>query len=301
MTAKLTKTDLQGVEFTPKGKPRGCGSFLDLASCIGIETAKFSKVSFLQDYLADAFDYAHQMNIPERKRWPNFLERTIQNIKALRVLYPDKQPPKQLIKVVGVITTELIKYLKKHPKAMYQIKPRQFEELVAEILASYGWDVQMTPAIKDGGYDIFAVSKDLGTELKTSWIIECKKYAPENKVGVDIVRALYAIKIDLRVANALLATTSYFTKGVKEFKASHYDIELKDYHNILEWINQYRPNPDGKLYIKNNRLVVTAAELLSSVQCGWQVESRHCLPPPWRASFSAICRRILCNLDYERR
>jgi len=139
---------------------------------------------------------------------------------------------------------------------MYQIRPRQFEELIAEILASYKWEVQLTPAIKDGGYDIFAISKDISSGVKTSWIIECKKYAPENKVGVDIVRALYGVKSDLKIANALLATTSYFTKGVKEFKESRYDIELKDYHDIIEWINQYRPNPNGRLYIKDKKLIV---------------------------------------------
>lgn len=172
------------------------------------------------------------------------------------LLRTEKALPKQLIKVVGVVTIELINYLKKHPKALYKIKPRQFEELIAEILASYGWQIQLTPPVKDGGYDIFAISKEILSGVKTSWIIECKKYSPENKVSIDIVRALYGIKSNLRIANALIATTSYFTKGANDFKASRYDIELKDYESILEWINQYHPNPNGKLYIKNNQLII---------------------------------------------
>ena len=31
---------------------------------------------------------------------------------------------------------------------------------------------------------------------------------------------------------------------------------LECYGDILEWINEYRPNPDGRLYIKDNRLIV---------------------------------------------
>jgi RNA polymerase sigma factor for flagellar operon FliA len=174
-----------------------------------------------------------------------------------QLLLTEKVLPKQIIKVVDVVNIEFINYLKKHPKALYEIKPRQFEELIAEILTSYGWQIQLTPPIKDGGYDIFAISKDLLSGVKTSWIIECKKYSPENKVSVDIVRALYGIKSNLRIANALIATTSYFTKGANDFKASRYDIELKDYKEILEWINQYRPNPNGKLYIKNNQLIIS--------------------------------------------
>jgi len=179
-----------------------------------------------------------------------------ENIIINPLLQTEKVSPKQIINVVEVVTVELINYLKKHPKALYEIKPRQFEELIAEILASYGWNIQLTSATKDGGYDIFAISKDILTGVKTSWIIECKKYSSENKVGVDIVRALYGVKSNLKVANALIATTSYFTKGANDFKASRYDIELKDYESILEWINQYRPNPKGKLYIKNNQLIL---------------------------------------------
>lgn len=254
--ADLSQADLRGTVLTVEGQSIGASSFLGLSTCYGLDTATFSESYFLEDYLTRAFEYVHKPGIPEAKDWPVFLEYSIRNIKALCTLYADKQPPKQLIEVIHTITAELIKYLKKHPKAMYQLKPRQFEELIAEILASYKWDVQLTPPIKDGGYDIFAISKDIKPGMESSWIIECKKYRSENKVGVDIVRALYGVKSDLKVANALLATTSYFTKGAKDFKASRYDIELKDYLSILEWINQYRPNPNGKLYIKDNKLIL---------------------------------------------
>ena len=254
--ANITKANLIGIKFTPEGKPVDGASFLDLSMCLGLESAKFSKQEFLQNYLAKAFEYAHKTDTYEAKKWPNFVEEAIKNIRALRTLYADREPPEQLIEVVHTITTELIKYLQKHPEAMYSLKPRQFEELIAEILASYKWDVQLTPPIKDGGYDIFAISKNIKPGVNSSWIIECKKYRPENKVGVDIVRALYGVKSDLRIANALLATTSYFTKGAKDFKASRYDIDLKDYRDVLEWINQYCPNPNGKLYIKDNRLIL---------------------------------------------
>lgn len=185
----------------------------------------------------------------------NFLYKD-EDIIVSPLLLTEKVLPKQIIEVVDVLTIELINYLKKHPKAIYEIKSRQFEELIAEIFASYGCQIQLTPPVKDGGYDIFAISKDILPGVKTSWIIECKKYSPEHKVSVGIVRALYGIKSNLRVANALIATTSYFTKGAYDFKASRYDIELKDYEAILEWINQYHPNPNGKLYIKNNQLII---------------------------------------------
>ena len=253
--ADISEANLCRTRFPSEGKPKGVASFLDLGTCIGLETARFSEPDFLLNYLTRAFEYAYMPDIPESK-WPEFITSTTKKIRILLSLYSDQPAPHQLIEVIDVIAAQLIKYLKKHPKALYQVKPRQFEELIAEILASYGWDIQLTPPIKDGGYDIFAISRDDLAGVETSWIIECKKYAPENKVGVDIVRALYGVKSNLKVANALLATTSFFTKGAKAFKASRYDIQLKDYPSILEWINQYRPNPNGKLYIKNNKLIL---------------------------------------------
>lgn len=218
---------------------------------------RFKKLSEKEGLLRDMKRNAYYEKPSEKNRRRM---RKAQRIESLSCLYDDQEPPTQLIKVVHIITGDLIKYLKRNPAAMYQIKPRQFEELIAEILASYKWEVQLTPPTKDGGYDIFAISKDISTGLKTSWVIECKKYKRENKVSVDIVRALYGVKSNLGVANALLATTSFFTKGAEEFKESRYDIELKDYRDILEWINEYRPNPRGKLYLKDNRLILPGEE-----------------------------------------
>lgn len=120
---------------------------------------------------------------------------------------------------------------------MYELGSRQFEELIAEILKSFRWEVELTASTKDGGYDMFAVTTD-STGLKSSWVVECKKYREDRKVGIEIANALYGVKCRENVANALLATTSYFTQGVHQLKASRYDFELRDYDGILEWLGQ---------------------------------------------------------------
>ena len=132
-----------------------------------------------------------------------------------------------------------MRYLKTHPQALHEIRPRQFEELIAEILAQYGWQVQLTPATRDGGYDLFAISKDRAG-VQTSWIIECKKYREDRKVGIDVVRELFGVKANLDPAGLpggtagmlMVATTSHFTKGVQKRKESRYDLELRDYEGI---------------------------------------------------------------------
>ncbi len=252
--ADLARADLAGARLTSEEEScsYGSGSFLDLSTCAGVETATFSEADFLPRYLTDAFEYAHRTDSREAERWPYFVSRALKRIKALLDLYPDSVPPDSLVEAIQTITAELIQYLAKHPKAMYEIKPRQFEELIDEILASYGWQVHLTKATRDGGYDLFAISKD-PAGVETSWMIECKKY---RKVGIDVARALYGVKTDLKVASMMLATTSYFSRDLHAYKASRYDLELRDYEGILEWLNEYRPNPNGRLYIKDNRLVM---------------------------------------------
>lgn len=206
------------------------------------------------DYISRAFEEIHK-EWPEGYYSPGYLDQVLEKLKILRSIYNNKEVPQQLIDVVQLINNELILYLQKHPAAIFEIKPRQFEELVAELLSHFGWEVNLTPSTKDGGYDIFAISKDI-SGVQTSWIIECKKYKPELKVGVDIARALYAVKGEHRVANAMLATTSHFTAGVHAFKSSRYDFELRDYEAILSWINEYRPRPESKIYLKENNLII---------------------------------------------
>lgn len=131
---------------------------------------------------------------------------------------------------------------------MFCLQPRQFEELTAEILASQGWHVRLTSATRDGGYDIFGISKN----PTKRWLIECKRYGRGRKVGVEEVRALYGARaLGVPSDMLMLVTTSHFSKDALDLK-SRRDLHLKDYEAVLEWINSYRPNPTGCLYLRNS-------------------------------------------------
>jgi restriction system protein len=99
---------------------------------------------------------------------------------------------------------------------MRDLAPRRFEELVAELFRDKGYDVELTPPSKDGGIDIIAVSRsDVGSAMT---LIECKRYAESNRVGVDIVRGLYGVVEEQKASRGQIVTTSYFTKGAKAFR-----------------------------------------------------------------------------------
>ena len=250
-TTDLTNAILENTRFTREEQADSMQGFLELACLKTLSKANFKNPADLIDYISRAFLYAHREDIPEKWEFPNLVSTAIKRIQALQHLYQATEPSELVIEEIKLISANVLAYLKQNPKKIHEIGSRQFEELIAEILAGYGWQVQLTPSTKDGGYDLFAVTKNIAG-VETSWLIECKRYREDRPVGIDIARALYGVKSDLKVANAMLATTSRFTKGVKAFKASRYDLQLKDYEGILEWINQYQPHPDGQWYVDSN-------------------------------------------------
>ncbi|MCG8073238.1 MAG: restriction endonuclease [Candidatus Thiodiazotropha taylori] len=148
---------------------------------------------------------------------------------------------RQIIVDVTHANEEFLKKVYENPSLLYDLSPRRFEEFVAEILDRLGYEITLTPATNDGGKDIYAAKKDdLGSFL---YVVECKKYAPENHVGVGLIRQLNGVVQAERATAGILATTSFFTKGAKELQARlSNQISLKDYLGIQEWLNKVFKN-----------------------------------------------------------
>ena len=250
LAADLTGAVLTHAILTPKTKAIIDGGFLELASTIGLETVEFGEPGALIKYLCDAFEYAHNIGFAEPQEWSRYVNEIVQRIRCLQnVLSSTGDPPSLLHETIISINSQIIREFRNHPERLFQLTPRQFEELIAELLASFGWQVNLTAQTKDGGYDLFAISKDRIVGVETSWLIECKKYARNNPVRIDAVRSLYGARQLQPSCNLLFATTSFFTQDVYKFKSSTYDLTLKDYDGIIEWINAYRPPQTGGLVL----------------------------------------------------
>ena len=70
-------------------------------------------------------------------------------------------------------------------KFVYQLTPREFEEVVEEVFRRQGFQTRLTPQTRDGGKDIIATKSVLGRPVM--FLIECKRYNEMNKIGVEIV------------------------------------------------------------------------------------------------------------------
>lgn len=142
---------------------------------------------------------------------------------------------KVITQAVEVVNNSLVEKVNNNPGLMYQMTPRNFEELVAELLEREGFKVNLTKQTRDGGKDIFVAQKNrLGNFL---YYVECKQYAPENPVGVNLVRELYGTISADRATAGLLVTSSYFTSDAISFTQNiQHQLSLKGYLDLKQWI-----------------------------------------------------------------
>lgn len=139
---------------------------------------------------------------------------------------------------------ELIIALKQASYLLDKVTPRQFEEIVAEVFRSKGFEVDLTKRTRDGGKDIIAFHTD-AMGIKNKYFVECKRYSESNKISVDIVRSLYGVMNTIDGPNkAIIVTTSTFTddarKFVKQEATSIWDFELIDRAQLLNWLGDYK-------------------------------------------------------------
>lgn len=158
------------------------------------------------------------------------------DINDAKLLYSFENEDIFIPEIILPAQERILTLAKNNPSILYSITPREFEELVAEIFDRQGFNVELTKATRDGGKDIVAIQSSMGINLK--YIVECKRYAKDNKVSLDVVQRLYGVKMAENANKAILVTTSSFTKDASKFASQHcWDLSLKDKSDLISWLN----------------------------------------------------------------
>jgi len=84
---------------------------------------------------------------------------------------------------------ELGSHLRRQFSDIYSVKPRRFEELVADVFRQLGYHCRLTQLTRDGGVDIILLEKNTNNQI----VVECKRYAKHRKVDVGIVRQFLGV------------------------------------------------------------------------------------------------------------
>lgn len=165
-----------------------------------------------------------------------YFEEEIYSFEEESLLYLPEE--KKIVTDLCSGVSALILAVNNNPSILYEIDPRHFEQMIAHIFSLHGFSVELTKQTRDGGRDIIAVRSDLG--IKSKFIIECKRYAPNNPVTVELVRALYGVQMQEGANKAVLATTSRFTPDAHTFakakNTTEWSMALKDFNDIYQWI-----------------------------------------------------------------
>lgn len=152
-------------------------------------------------------------------------------------------PQRKIIAVVAphivAANDALIEQLRRKPDDLFKITPRQFEEVIADLLSGMGLEVELTPATRDGGKDILAYLQTPVGKILT--LVEAKQHNRNHPVGVSLVRSLFGTLIDHQATSGMLVTTSRFAKPAQQFQERHrYQLSLKDYEDVVSWLLKYK-------------------------------------------------------------
>lgn len=187
------------------------------------------------DAICDELNFGIENDIEEIE---NLLD--VLGVQESTLIYSPKQKIIQIPKLILESNARLIELIRYNPDLLYKISSRKFEELIGDIFFRKGFDVQLTKSTRDGGYDILAIYSHKNLGIQDKYLIECKRYAKKRKITLGIVRELFGVKIANEANKAILATTSYFTNDAIRFANEHiWDLDLKDYDDIISWINEY--------------------------------------------------------------
>ncbi len=150
----------------------------------------------------------------------------------------------QLDARIAEVSRELLSRLAKNPELLYGLSSRRFEEVMAEIYGLHGFDVELTPATRDGGVDLYVVHHSaLG---RTLTIVDCKRYRRDRHIGVGMVRELLGTVVDKGASAGVLATTSFFSSGAQDFYAKYpFRLALHDFYDLERLLSGVVSRPDS--------------------------------------------------------
>lgn len=123
-------------------------------------------------------------------------------------------------------------------KELSELNPRDFERLIAELLESQGWEVNLSKQTRDGGVDIRAF-KHCDTVGPVCAIWQAKRYRSENAVRIHQVRELAAVRDRELATKAIIVTTSRLTRDAIEWiNRDKYRLGFKQREDVTEWIRR---------------------------------------------------------------
>jgi CheY-like chemotaxis protein len=140
--------------------------------------------------------------------------------------------------LVRLDTIDLLLYreLQANPELVQALDWRVFEKLLADILETFGYRVDLMSGTKDGGIDIVAFQRSAEWG-EHKYLLQAKRW--RRRVGVEPVQRLLFKQTEQRASKSCLATTSTFTRGAwKIGKEYEWQLSLLDFNGVKDWVER---------------------------------------------------------------
>jgi hypothetical protein len=146
---------------------------------------------------------------------------------------------RQEIYELGDVSPELISGIHAGSTRLQDVDPREFEELVAELLRADGYEsVELVPRLNAHGPDIIARCTGPSGQ-PNSFVVEVKRWL--GPVGVEVVRSLvYKLEYETPMTGAMIVTSSRFTSEARRHAERYHPwrLHLKDAAAVRDWIQR---------------------------------------------------------------
>jgi Restriction endonuclease len=170
--------------------------------------------------------------------------------KSISLILPSMLETRAVLEAVRDLTPELIRHLRLHGEDLHLVPWNVFEHLVAELLASMGFeDVALVGRNSATAADIFAAWRVTPIGHRLNYFVEVKRW--KDRVGVEVIEKAYGAMLAERPRHGWHAAMIVSLVGFSEFErhpVSHLKnigIELKDKKDLLRWLAEYEPTKGG--------------------------------------------------------
>ena len=145
---------------------------------------------------------------------------------------------KLAIEEMQEIENDLLRYLKERPELTRKVNPDLFEKIICELLNKSGFEAIWSGRNKSTGADILAYHNIPIIGIRNKYLVECKRYAENRPVGLEIIRSAYGALTDERGTGSIIVTTSRFESGAIKFIDDKWNMKLIDFEDLKKWMNE---------------------------------------------------------------
>lgn len=158
---------------------------------------------------------------------------------SVPAIHPDRPPRSEPLNVPNI--QALSRELQSRHGDTYRLSPARFEELIGQVLESYGYRVELSTRTIDGGIDLFVVGTKDWNDYRL--FFECKRYTQGQRIGIEPVVSLREVG-DFGSNRRSLVSTTFLDAEMhkcdgqrfRHLARSRWDLSYADYSTVLKWL-----------------------------------------------------------------